>query len=71
MKVLFKYQQKYINNKTKIKINLDQRISQYNRKLCFVLGFLTKREQRRFHDIVDQIKRSNTNWMKIANIEIN
>ena len=55
----------------KIKINLDQRISQYNRKLCFVLGFLTKREQRRFHDIVEQIKRSNTNWMKIANIEIN
>ena len=34
-------------------------------EVFFIIGFLTKRELRRFYDIVEQIKMSNTDWMAI------
>ena len=66
MKVLFEYPS---NVYTKLK-NSNQHISRYNDEVFFIIGFLTKRELRRFHDIVEQIKMSNTDWMNVKNVEI-
>ena len=37
----------------------------------FIAGFFTKRELRRYHDIIEQIKKKHSDWKNIRNIDMN
>ena len=37
----------------------------------FIAGFFTKRELRRYHDIIEQIKKKHIDWKNIRNIDMN